>query len=111
MQANRVVLTSGLLLLMLASIGCSHTNYYPPPPPPPAAQVPAVVQLADRNGFLTGRTDGARDATSGFAFAPRRTRAYHDTPGYDPALGPFSVYRNAFRDAYVRGYGQGYNRR
>ena len=32
-------------------------------------------------------------------------------PGYDPALGPFGPYRDAFRSAYVRGYDQAFYRR
>jgi len=74
------------------------------------AQSP-LVQLAERNGFETGRSDGARDSASGEPFHARRTRAFHDTPGYDPQLGPFPVYRDAFRDAYLRGYDRGFYRR
>jgi hypothetical protein len=111
MRANRLLLAAALSLPMLAGTGCAHNNYYSSaPPPPPQAQVPPLIQLAERNGFATGRSDGSRDASSGFPFAPRRTRAYHDTPGYDPQLGPFGAYRDAFRDAYMRGYGQGYQR-
>ncbi len=98
--------------LLLAAVGCAH-NYPPPPPPPPPpmVQVSPLVQLAERNGFATGRAEGARDATNGAPFQARRTRAYHGTPGYDPRLGPFPIYRNAFRTAYLRGYDRGYYRR
>jgi hypothetical protein len=95
---------------LLAGTGC-RPAYGPPPPPPPSVQPPPLVQLAERNGFETGRADGARHASEGAPFAGRRTRAYHDTPGYDPALGPFPVYRDAFRNAYLRGYDRGYYRR
>ena len=96
--------------LLFAALGCSHPYYPPPPPPPPSiAPGPTLVQLADRNGFQTGRSDGAMDVQRGIPPHPRRTRAYHDTPGYDPQLGPFPVYRDAFRDAYMRGYQRGYN--
>ena len=78
-------------LAMLAATVC-HPAYYPPPPPPPPMQQPPLVQLAERNGFETGRSDGARDASYGAAFHARNTRAYHDTPGYDPQLGPFPVH-------------------
>jgi hypothetical protein len=97
--------------LAFVALGCSHPHYYPPPPPPPPmAQGPTLVQLADRNGFQTGRSDGAMAAERGQPPRPEHTRAFHDTPGYDPQLGPFNVYRNAFRDAYLRGYQRGYNR-
>jgi hypothetical protein len=75
------------------------------------AQVPPLIQLADRNGFETGRTDGAREAYAGYPHEPRRTRAYRETPGYDANLGPLGAYRNAFRDAYLRGYDAGFYRR
>lgn len=109
---KRAILVAASSLALLVSVGCAH-NYPPPPPPPPppVAQVPPIVQLADRNGFETGRADGARDADSVLPFHARRTRAYHDTPGYDPQLGPFGVYQNAFRNAYLRGYDRGFYRR
>lgn len=97
--------------LLFVSLGCAHRYYPPPPPPPPpVAQGPSIVQLAEHNGFAMGRNDGARDAERGIPFHARRTRAFHDTPGYDPQLGPFHVYRDAFRDAYLRGYQRGYSR-
>ena len=98
-------------VLLFVALGCAHTYHPPPPPPPPAvAQGPSIVQLAGRNGFATGRSDGARDAASGIPYHARRTRAFRDTPGYDPQLGPFPVYREAFRNAYLRGYTRGFNR-
>lgn len=104
-----VLLACSFALLPL--FGCSGNHYYAAaPPPPPYAQVPPAVEVGRRNGFETGRADGARDVGSGFAYAPRRTRGFHDTPGYDPRLGPFDAYRNAFRDGYLRGYDRGYHR-
>jgi hypothetical protein len=111
MNRNRFLLLGTASLAMITAVGCSHSYYPPPPPPPPVAQVPPLIQLADRNGFQTGRADGARDAASGYPFEARRTRAYHDTPGYDPALGPFGAYRNAFRNSYLRGYDAGFYHR
>jgi hypothetical protein len=100
------------LTVLLAGVGCAH-NYPPPPPPPPppAVEAPPLLQLADRNGFQTVRSDGERDAVNGLPFHARATRAYRDTPGYDPQLGPFPVYRDAFRNAYLRGYDRGYYHR
>lgn len=95
--------------LLFVALGCAHTYYPPPPPPPPVAQVPTLVQLAERNGFQTGRSDGAMQADRGLPPHPQHTRAFHDTPGYNPQLGPFPVYRDAFRNAYLRGYQRGYN--
>ena len=110
MKHSRLILAVTSTLLITA-VGCAHNYPPPPPPPPPIAQVSPLVQLAERNGFETGRSEGARDASNGIPFHARRTRAYHDTPGYDPQLGPFPVYRDAFRNAYMRGYDRGYYRR
>jgi len=108
---KRPILTLALSsTLCFVALGCSHPHYYPPPPPPPPmAQGPTLVQLADRNGFQTGRSDGAFAAERGLPPRPEHTRAFHDTPGYDPQLGPFPIYRDAFRNAYLRGYQRGYN--
>lgn len=95
----------------LLTAGCAHRTYYgyAPPPPPPYAGQPPLIQAAERNGFQTDRADGANDSFSGRRFRAERTRAFHDAPGYDPNFGPFPPYRDAFRQAYVRGYQQGYN--
>lgn len=97
--------------LLGAAVGCAHPYYPPPPPPPPPVVQSPLVQLAERNGFMTGRAEGARDAQAGAPFHARHTRAFRDTPGYDPQLGPFPVYRDAYRSAYLRGYHRGYDGR
>jgi len=109
MKTNCLVLVAASSLFLFAGLGCAP-RYVTPPPPPPGAQLPPLLQLADRNGFETGRSDGAHAVESGIPPSPRRTRAYHDTPGYDPQLGPFGAYRDAFRNAYLRGYDKGYRR-
>lgn len=98
-------------LLLMGAMGCREVYVAQgPPPPPPAVQVPPIVQLADHNGFETGRGDGERAAANGWAPEPRRTRAYAETPGYDRHLGPFDVYQNEFRLAYLRGFEKGFRR-
>ncbi len=63
MKRSIVMLALSSALLFVA-LGCAHT-YYAPPPPPPMAQGPTLVQLAERNGFSTGRSDGAVDVERG----------------------------------------------
>ena len=92
----------------LLTTGCGPHPYYPPPPP--AASAPPLIVRADHEGFRAGSEDGARDRVNGFGYHPRRDRRYANTPGYDPALGPFGPYRDAFRNAYLRGYDQGFRR-
>ncbi len=92
--------------------GCSHRTYYaPPPPPPPQAyrEAPPLIERAKHIGYRTGLDQGARDAYQG-EYHPREDRAFRETPGYDPRLGPFPPYRDAFRSAYLRGYDQSFHR-
>ncbi len=109
MKSTRLILVTVSSILLFAGVGCAP-RYAPPPPPPPGASLPPLLQLADHNGFDAGRADGARDVEQRIPYGPRRTPAYHDTPGYDPHLGPLGPYRNAFRNAYLRGYDRGYHR-
>ena len=98
-------------MLAVAALGCAHPCYPPPPPPPP--QVPAaptIIQIAEQNGFSFGRQDGARAARLGEVPHPRRTRDFQVTTGYAPQMGPYGVYRRAFRRAFLNGYRRGYYR-
>jgi hypothetical protein len=96
----------------LLTTGCSHRTYYgPPPPPPPYGGPSALVQSAEQQGFRSGVDAGSRDAYDRTGYHPKRNRIFHDTPGYNPSFGPFGPYRSHFRDAYLRGYNQGFYRR
>jgi hypothetical protein len=112
MELSRIALLP-VTLACLFTAGCAaHPNYYvPAPQAPPYNSVPPLIARADHEGFRAGSEDGARDAYNGFGHHPERDRKYHEAPGYDPALGPFGPYRDAFRSAYVRGYDQGFYRR
>jgi hypothetical protein len=113
---RQLVFASAAVALSAALMtGCSHPDYYPPAPPPPPplvypAGVPPLVQIADRNGFQAGYLDGSSDAYYHTAHKPRRHRAFKEVPGYDPRLGPFPPYVDAFRSAYFRGYDKGFFR-
>jgi hypothetical protein len=96
----------------LLTAGCaSHTYYVAPGPPPPSYSVPPLIARANQEGYRAGSADGARDAYNGFGHHPQRDRNFHDAPGYDPALGPFGPYKDAFRNSYIRAYDQSYYRR
>lgn len=95
---------------IVAMTGCAQRAYYASPPPPQQF-VPPLTQEAERNGFRAGLDAGSRDAYNGFGYHPKRDRGFHDTPGYDPRLGPFGAYQNYFRGAYLRGYDKGFYHR
>ncbi|HXC96745.1 MAG TPA: hypothetical protein VNU92_13680 [Edaphobacter sp.] len=90
--------------------GCASHPYYAVAPAPPPYTEPLIAR-ADHEGFRIGSENGARDAYNGYGRHPERERAYHETPGYDPSLGPYGPYRDAFRAAYLRGYNQAFYRR
>lgn len=103
-----IPIVSALALTLLA--GCSHRAYYVagPPPPPVYNVVPPLVQIADSNGFRDGQHDGARDLYQREQYRPTWDRRYAQTPGYDGRLGPYPVYRDHYRLAYLRGYNNGF---
>ena len=109
--------TRALLLLPVAALliaGCSSNHYYAPAPPPPPYGYrgqPQQIDMAERQGFRAGVDDGTRDAYAGKKFRPEHDRKFHEPPGYDPQMGPYGVYRDAFRNGYVHGYANGYGRR
>jgi hypothetical protein len=70
-----------------------------------------LIAEADRRGYRAGFDDGARDLNNGFGYHPRRDRKYGETPGYEPGMGPYPPYRDAFRNAYLRGYAEAFHRR
>jgi ribosome modulation factor len=100
--------------LFMAGCASHHPYYYapaPPPPPPGYNGAPPLIERAQHEGYRAGTADGARDAYNGFGYHPQHDRNFHNTPGYDPAMGPYKPYRDAFRGAYLQGYDQGFHRR
>lgn len=112
MSPIRTVSTVSLALAgILALTGCaSHPRYVAVGPPPPPAYGPGIVQIAQQNGFRDGQSDGARDLVQRATYRPRYDRRYANTPGYDGRMGPYPVYRDAYRTAYLRGYNTGFRR-
>lgn len=108
---------TSLLLAFSAALllsGCSSNRYYaaaPPPPPYGYRIAPQQIDIAEHQGFRAGADDGARDAYAGKKYRPEHDRKFHDTPGYDPRLGPYGAYRDSFRNGYVHGYDNGFRRR
>jgi len=112
MKLSRIALPFAIAACLFTA-GCApHPIYYAAAPPPqPYNSVPTLIERADHEGFRAGSEDGARDLYNGFGHHPERDRKYHDAPGYDPSLGPYGPYRDAFRSAYIRGYNQAFYHR
>ncbi len=54
---------------------------------------------------------GAADAQRGQNFNPQRSRYYRDgSQGYSSAYGNRGQYRQVFRDAFLQGYREGFQR-
>ncbi len=96
---------------VLAFTGCSQPRYYAAAPPPPPAYGPSpLLGMAESNGFQDGQRDGARDLYQRRQYRPTWDRRYAQTPGYDSRFGPYPVYRDHYRAAYLRGYDTGFRR-
>jgi hypothetical protein len=107
MKLSRVALLLVAAACLFAT-GCASHPYYAVAP---AQYAPPLVERAEHEGFRFGSEAGSRDLYNGFGHHPERGRTFHDTPGYDPAMGPYGPYRDAFRRAYVQGYDQAFYRR
>jgi len=105
--------SSGFILALAAGTclmlsGCTQRVYAPPPP---GVYGSPLIHEAEERGYRAGFNDGSRDLAYGTGYHPRHDRKYAETPGYDPSFGPYPPYRDTFRNAYLRGYANGFNRR
>lgn len=68
-------------------------------------------QVARQQGYSYGINVGAADAQRGQSFNPQRSRYYRNADqGYSSYYGNRGQYRQVFRDAFVQGYREGYQR-
>src|SRR5215472_15003546 len=66
-------------------------------------------QMARERGYEDGLRVGQQDAYDRKNFDPQRSHYYRSaTDGYDGYYGNKDAYRQAFRDAFIRGYQDGY---
>ena len=69
------------------------------------------LQVARDRGYSYGMTVGASDAQRGQSYNPQRSRYWRDaTEGYNRDFENRGQYRQIFRDAFERGYRDGYQR-
>jgi hypothetical protein len=70
-----------------------------------------AVQVARQQGYSYGMNVGAADAQRGQSFNPQRSRYYRSgEAGYSSSYGNRGVYRQVFRDAFIQGYRDGFQR-
>ena len=61
------------------------------------------------NGYDDGIYTGANDARRGQSYDPERSHYYRDaTGGFSSGLGQRSVYQQAYRDGFLKGYDEGF---
>lgn len=69
------------------------------------------LQAARQQGYSWGMNVGAADAQRGQSYNPQRSRYYRDgIQGYSSAYGNRGQYRQVFRDAFLQGYREGFQR-
>jgi len=68
-------------------------------------------QVARQQGYSYGLNAGAIDAQRDRRFDPQRSSAFRNgTAGYNSSFGSKGQYKQLFRDAFVQGYREGYQR-
>ena len=68
-------------------------------------------QVAQQQGYSYGLSVGSADAQRGQSFNPQRSRYFKNaTEGYNSYYGNKGQYKQVFRDAFVQGYREGYQR-
>lgn len=68
-------------------------------------------QVARQQGYSYGMNVGAADAQRGQSYNPQRSRYYRDaSQGYSSYYGNRGQYRQVFRDAFLQGYRDGFQR-
>jgi hypothetical protein len=70
-----------------------------------------ALQVARQQGYSWGMNVGAADAQRGQNYNPQRSRYYRDgSQGYNSYYGNRGQYRQTFRNAFLQGYREGFQR-
>jgi len=68
-------------------------------------------QIAREQGYRNGLSTGAADAQRGQSYNPQRSHFWKNgSDGYDSRYGNRGQMKQVFRDAFVQGYNEGYQR-
>jgi hypothetical protein len=69
------------------------------------------LQVARQQGYSYGLNVGAADAQRGQSFNPQRSRYYRNgIDGFSSSYGNRGQFRQVFRNAFLQGYREGYQR-
>lgn len=69
------------------------------------------LQVAQQQGYSYGMNVGAADAQRGQSYNPQRSRYYRDgSQGFSSYYGNRGQYRQVFRNAFLQGYREGFQR-
>ena len=70
-----------------------------------------IYRAALNNGYQAGVYTGASDAQRGQSYDPQRSHYYKNgTDGYNSSYGNKGQYKQAYRDGFLRGYQEGFQR-
>jgi hypothetical protein len=70
-----------------------------------------TYQIARQQGYSYGLSTGAADGQRNKSYNPQRSRYFKNADqGYNSSFGNRGQYRQIFRDAFVQGYREGYQR-
>jgi hypothetical protein len=70
-----------------------------------------AYQIARQQGYRNGLSTGASDAQRGQSYNPQRSHFWKNgTDGYNSSYGNKGQFKQIFRDAFVQGYNEGYQR-
>jgi hypothetical protein len=70
-----------------------------------------IYQIAQQRGYSDGLNVGAADGQRGQSYNPQRSHYFRDaTDGYNSSYSNKGQYKQVFRNAFVQGYREGYQR-
>ena len=121
MQATILAALTGSSVAAFAQYG-APSPYYPPPQygpgygPAPQSRYWQEYReergpdYAHRWGYHAGEINGQRDRETGHSYRPTHDDAYKHVPNSGGIPMPRGLFKDEYRDAYVRGYQAGYGR-
>lgn len=119
LQATLVLTIAGSSVAAFAQYGAPAPNYPPPQYGPNYGPAPqshywqdfresSGPDFAHRWGYHAGEVNGQRDRVTGHSYRPTHDDAYKHVPNSDGIPMPRALFKDEYKDAYIRGYQAGY---